>query len=201
MQRLSPGVWARKGIAMGLLFVCCLGLQLAAPAIAQSTFGAILGTVRDTNGALVQGAQVTLVNTGTTAVHSAVTDTNGGYAFKNIDVGAYKLTISASGFQTASLPEIALTARETRRADAALKIGGGIETVEVVDNLTPVITTEVSNLAETKVGDELVSLPVAIHSRSAGSTSPISTLTTEAGVQTDDSGNLAVHGGTAQRND
>jgi hypothetical protein len=53
-----------------------------------------------------------------------------------------------------------------------------------------VITTDVSNLAETKIGDELVELPVAIYSRSTGSTSPISTLTTEAGVQTDDSGNL-----------
>ena len=61
----------------------------------------------------------------------------------------------------------------------------------------PVITTDVSNLAETKVGDELVELPVAIYSRSAGSTSPISTLTTEAGVQTDDGGNLAVLGTTA----
>jgi Carboxypeptidase regulatory-like domain len=188
-------VW--KGFAMRLLLVCCLGFQLAAPAFAQSTFGAILGTVRDSNGALVQGAQVTLVNTGTTATHTAVTDTSGSYSFKNIDVGAYKLTISASGFQTQSLPEIALTARETRRADASLKIGGGIETVEVVDNFTPVITTEVSSLAETKVGDELVSLPVAIYSRSTGSTSPISTLTTEAGVQTDDSGNLAVLGTTA----
>ena len=65
------------------------------------------------------------------------------------------------------------------------------------DNYEPVITTEVSNVAETKLGDELVELPVAIYSRSTGSTSPISTLTTEAGVQTDDSGNLDVMGTTA----
>jgi hypothetical protein len=183
---------------MRLVFICCVGLILTAfPALGQSTYGAILGTVRDSNGALVQGAQITLVNTGTTAAHTAVTDSNGNYAFKNIDVGAYKLTISATGFQAESLPEISLTARETRRADADLKIGGGTETVEVVDSFTPVITTEVSNLAETKVGDELVNLPVAIYSRSTGSTSPISTLTTEAGVQTDDSGNLAVLGTTA----
>ena len=59
------------------------------------------------------------------------------------------------------------------------------------------ITTDVSSLAETKIGDELVEFPVAIYSRSTGSTSPISTLTTEAGVQTDDSGELAVAGTTA----
>ena len=47
------------------------------------------------------------------------------------------------------------------------------------------------------MGEELTQLPIAIYSRSTGSTSPISTLTTEAGVQTDDSGNLAVMGTTA----
>ena len=40
----------------------------------------------------------------------------------------------------------------------------------------------------------LVNLPVAVYSRSTGSTSPIDTLTTEAGVQTDDSGDLEVMG-------
>jgi hypothetical protein len=125
------------------------------------------------------------------------TDEQGNYAFKNIDVGRYELTIAAPGFQTASLPEILLTAREARRMDATLSLGAETQTVIVIDNPVPVITTDVSNLAETKVGDELVELPVAIYSRSTGSTSPISTLTTEAGVQTDDSGNLAVMGATA----
>ena len=79
-----------------------------------------------------------------------------------------------------------------------LKLTGETQTVVVFDDsAAPVINTEVSNVAETKVGDELVELPVAIYSRSTGSTSPISTLTTEAGVQTDDSGNLAVLGTTA----
>ena len=96
-----------------------------------------------------------------------------------------------------SLPEILLTARETRRMDATLKPGATTQTVVVNDDPAPVITTDVSNLAETKVGDELVELPVAIYSRSTGSTSPISTLTTEAGVETDDGGNLDVAGTTA----
>ena len=165
--------------------------------LAQSTFGEILGTVRDSSGAVVQGAQVTLANTGTTATRAAVTDANGSYAFKNIDVGAYTLTITAPGFEKESLPAISLTARETRRMDATLKPGAETQTVVVLEDAAPVITTDVSSLAETKIGDELVELPVAIYSRSTGSTSPISTLTTEAGVQTDDSGNLAVDGTTA----
>jgi hypothetical protein len=178
--------------------VTCFLLALAAvPGLAQSTFGEILGTVRDSSGAVVEGAQVTLANTGTTANRTLVTDANGSYAFKNIDVATYTLTITAPGFEKESLPAIALTARETRRMDATLKPGAESQTVVVMEESAPVITTDVSNLAETKSGDELVELPVAIYSRSTGSTSPISTLTTEAGVQTDDSGNLAVDGTTA----
>ena len=56
------------------------------------------------------------------------------------------------------------------------------------------VQTEVSNVAETKVGRELIDLPVAIASRASGSTSPITTLTTQPGVQTDASGNISVAG-------
>jgi hypothetical protein len=164
---------------------------------AQSTYGTILGTVRDSSGAVVAGAQVTLIDEGTAVRRTLLTDNTGGYAFKNVEVGRYSLTFTQTGFEKESLPAISLTARETRRADVVLKPGAETQTVVVADNAVPVITTDVSNLAETKIGDELVNLPVAIYSRSAGSTSPISTLTTESGVQTDDSGNLAVMGTTA----
>ncbi|HXR39407.1 MAG TPA: TonB-dependent receptor [Terracidiphilus sp.] len=197
MRGFCSPVRCRRRVVPRLLLAFCLAALAACPLLAQSTFGEILGTVRDSSGAVVQGAQVTLANTGTTARRTAVTDANGSYAFKNIDVGAYTLTITAPGFEKESLPAISLTARETRRMDATLKPGAETQTVVVIEDAEPVITTDVSSLAETKIGDELVELPVAIYSRSTGSTSPISTLTTEAGVQTDDSGNLAVDGTTA----
>jgi hypothetical protein len=187
----------RGQIASRLLLVCCLVILAAGRLLAQSTFGTILGTVHDSSGALVPGARVTLVDIGTMAVRTMATDASGNYAFKNIDVGKYELTFTAPGFEKESQPEIELTARETRRMDATLKPGSETQTVIVIDTAAPVITTDVSSLAETKIGDELVELPVAIYSRSTGSTSPVSTLTTEAGVQTDDGGNLAVMGTTA----
>ena len=122
--------------------------------------------------------------------------TSGNFVFSNIDVGTYSVTVTAGSFEKYTQSGIALTARESRHIDVALQLGAESQTVTVQASLENVITTEVSNLAETKTGDELVELPVAIYSRSAGSTSPISTLTTEAGVQTDDSGNLVVMGTT-----
>ena len=57
--------------------------------------------------------------------------------------------------------------------------------MEVQATDVPDIQTDTSNIAETKTGRELIDLPVAIATRAAGSTSPISTLTTQPGVQTD----------------
>ncbi|WP_263372834.1 TonB-dependent receptor [Granulicella aggregans] len=162
----------------------------------QSTFGTILGTVKDSTGAVVPGAMILLTNQGTTSTRTATSDSGGEFTLSNIEIGSYSLSISAPGFEKYSLPEIAINARESRRIEAALKLGSETQTVTVEETAQNVITTEVSNLAETKLGTELVSLPVAIYSRSTGSTSPIDTLTTEAGVQTDDSGNLDIMGAT-----
>lgn len=194
MKNLTHFVLSRGRFAWRLFLVCGLAAMAAGALRAQSTFGSILGLVRDASGAVVEGAQVMLVNTGTQAAQMVTTDASGNYAFRNVDVGTYKLTITAQGFATVSLPQISLAARETRRLDAILKPGQRTDTVEVREDAEPVVTTDVSNLAETKLGDELVNLPVAVYSRSTGSTSPISTLTTESGVQTDDSGNLTVMG-------
>jgi hypothetical protein len=177
-------------------FVVALLIAVAAPSRAQSTFGSIVGTVRDASGAVIPGATVIATNKGTNAARTATSDGSGDFTLSNIDIGVYSVTITATGFEKYSLSEIAITAREARHIDATLKLGSESQTVEVQETAQNVITTEVSNLSETKLGTELVSLPVAIYSRSTGSTSPIDTLTTEAGVQTDDSGDLVIAGAT-----
>ena len=111
MDDLKSPEWFRERLAWKFLVLLLLAALFAAPLGAQSTFGSILGTVHDSTGAVVEGAQVTLINTGTSAAHTAVTDSAGSYSFKNIDVGSYQLTFAATGFETESLPAIELTAR------------------------------------------------------------------------------------------
>jgi hypothetical protein len=56
------------------------------------------------------------------------------------------------------------------------------------------ISAEVSNIAETKLGRELIDLPVALGSRASGSTSAFSTLTTQPGVEIDNNGQISIVG-------
>jgi hypothetical protein len=177
------------------LLLLVLALQ-PRPVSAQSTFGSILGTVTDASGSLIPGAKVTLVNTGTAAARTVITSKSGEYSFVNIDYGKYQVTVEAAGFETARFDGLDLQAREVKRVDAKLTVGAATQTVTVQDAAAGVITTDVSNLSETKTGLELTRLPVAVYSRSTGSTSPIDTLSTEPGVQVDDSNNLVIDGTT-----
>jgi len=166
------------------------------PVAAQSTFGSIVGTVTDVSGAVVSGASVELINLGTGFERKASTKNDGSYAFFNLEAGTYKISVSQTGFATVNVTDVVLQARETRRVDASLRVSTAAETVNVEGTDVGVITTDAPNVVSTRTGEELVDLPVAIYSRANGSTSPISTLTTQPGVQTD--GNSLVIAGTTQ---
>ena len=119
MHRFPLPASVRGTFVCRFVLACCLAVLAASPLMAQSTFGAILGTVRDSSGAVIVGAQVTLVNAGTTAKRTVATDASGNFAFKNIDAGNYNLDFTSPGFEKESVAGIMLTARETRRADAS----------------------------------------------------------------------------------
>jgi Carboxypeptidase regulatory-like domain/TonB dependent receptor len=175
-----------------LVLTSCL---FTSAAVAQSTFGSIVGTVKDQSGSMVPGATVTLVNSGSSATKTVTTSASGNYEFLNLDAGNYQVSVAASGFKDVVFDHLVLQARDTQRIDATMVVGSAAQTVEV-QAAGDVITTETSSLASTKTGHELVDLPVAVYSRSNGSTSPILTLTTEPGVQVDDNSNLVIAGTT-----
>src|SRR5215475_14306829 len=88
-----------------LLFTRSLSLH------AQSTQGAILGTVRDSSGAIVPNATVTATNIDTSVSRTDTTDASGNYQLLNLSAGRYKVEITASGFDTTVIDNLLLVAR------------------------------------------------------------------------------------------
>jgi len=171
-----------------------IGSYFCTGALAQSTYGTMLGTLKDPQGSVVAAGKVVLTDKGKGTARTEVSNENGDYRFNNIDPGTYELTVEVAGFEGIHFADLVLLASETKRVDAVLTVGSVAQSVLVDSGAAAVINTDVSNLAETKTGLELTELPVAITSRSQGSTSPMSTLTTQPGVQTDSSGNLSIMG-------
>lgn len=184
-MRLEKVVITSASYLLALWAVC------VNPALAQSTFSTLVGTATDPQSAVVAGATVTVTNKGTTAVRATTTDSAGNYIVPNLDFGEYTVTIEAKGFRKVTFQSVGLRARETVRLDAQLEVAGtAAETVTITAGSG--ITTEVPTIASTKSSRELLELPVPF--RASGTTSPISTLTTQPGVQIDNSGSLSLAG-------
>jgi hypothetical protein len=112
----------------------------------------------------------------------------------NLEPGDYEITMEAPGFQKLARQNLQLLSRQTVRVDGAMALATQAQAVEVAVQAEAPINTEVSNIAETKLGRELIDLPVALGSRAQGSTSAFSTLTTQPGVEIDNNNNISIAG-------
>src|ERR1043166_133858 len=115
----------------GTLVVFVL-LLLPLSALAQTTVSTIEGTIKDAQGSVVSGAQLTLKSPALGIERTATSDANGFYRITALPAGNYSLTISHSGFSTRSFNEMELTVNRTLTLDIPLEVGAVQEQVDVV---------------------------------------------------------------------
>src|ERR1051325_6217641 len=123
--------------------VCCF--LLALPLAAQKITGDISGTVTDTSGAVVKGATVRAVNTGTSETRNAITSDAGFYRILELPPGNYKVTATLQGFKTSTRDAQVAIALVTT-ADFQLQIGQVSETVQV-EEAAPLVDTSENRLS------------------------------------------------------
>src|ERR1700757_4009708 len=92
-----------------LLVVVLLFLFLITPAHAQTFRGAINGTVTDPSGAVVPGAHVKATNKATSIESNSETTSDGQFAFQDLAIGTYTVTVTASGFPTVTVDNVQVT--------------------------------------------------------------------------------------------
>ncbi len=109
-------------------------------AMAQDVTASITGVVHDASGAVVPGATVRALNTGTNAEFTATTNTEGQYTIRAMPVGEYKLSVEATGFRRNETSGIRLQVNDVARVDPTLDVGGTTETVTVSTQVVSVDT-------------------------------------------------------------
>lgn len=115
-----------------MLFVLLAASLVCTSAFAQETTGSIAGVVKDPSGAVVPGAKVTLVNMDTKAVVRTVTSGGSGdFAFPQIPVGHYSVTVEAPSFKKFEEAGINLNVSDRLSVTATLQIGAPMEVVHV----------------------------------------------------------------------
>lgn len=142
-----------------LTLLITMFLFFVSQATGQTTFGSITGVVTDPSGAVVPGVTVSVTNEGTGLERKVVTSSGGVFNVPNLDVGTYRVTVTAPGFATYERSGLVLSSNQVLNIDASLKLET-TATVTEVQAATPAISTETSALTNVKSNHVLQQLPL-----------------------------------------
>ncbi len=138
-MRAAANAYARGGFVLKLALPVILAVSIS---FGQTGGGATLvGTVKDSTGAVVASAKVSVVNTGTAFLSETTTAADGGYYVPYLAAGSYKITVEAAGFKRFVRDGITLRPGEVPRVDIALELGAVTESIAVTAEL-PALNTE-----------------------------------------------------------
>jgi hypothetical protein len=108
---------------------------------AQGSTGILVGTVLDATNAAVPNAKVEAKNLETGVVSPTTANGEGQYRIANLVAGKYSITGSATGFEAASLQNIAVDANKTATVNITLTIGTVSTTLDVTGTAAVIDTT------------------------------------------------------------
>ncbi|MGH8865197.1 MAG: TonB-dependent receptor, partial [Burkholderiales bacterium] len=121
--------------------------------------GAILGTLTDSNGAVMPKAAVVVQNQGTGASYTLSTDETGNFIASALSVGVYRVTASAAGFKTRVVENLRLQVSDRLRLAITLEPGEVTEKVTVTTE-APIIDTASTTLGGVVTSQQVENLPI-----------------------------------------
>src|SRR5882672_2946629 len=129
---------------------------------AQTNRASITGTVTDSAGAVVSGADVTATNLGTNVPTKTLSNQDGVYVIPNLFPGQYSIEFKREGFQTLRRPAIALESTQVAQVNAELRVGSVTDTITVTAD-APILDQERPSIGTNMKGSVVTDLPLSIY--------------------------------------
>src|SRR2546423_7296171 len=126
---------------------------------AAETTATLGGTVKDSSGAVVTGATVTLTEASTNTSRTQQTNPDGAYLFTLVPVGRYQVAVESSGFRKYVQSGITLEVNQNARLDVTLRPGAAEQVVEVNANVAQVDTVS-ATLGSVETARRIQDLPL-----------------------------------------
>ena len=149
---------SKKFIALALQ-LGIIALAFSGWVHAQTTSGLITGTITDSSGAVMPGAQVQLTSQATGVQRNAVTDGNGYYSVPELQPGVYDVSVSKDGFASQKLPNVHLEVNQSEALNFKMSVTASTQTVQVNADIQQINTTSATR-AEVVGHTAIVELPL-----------------------------------------
>jgi len=149
-------VWV-LGCMRRLLPISLLGLISLAPLFAQSTLASLTGRITDPRKAVISGATVTVINTGTGMHYEGETNGTGEYYVPDLPPGRYRIEVEKLGFKAVIQSGIILHVQDALEVNFEMTLGSASESVTVAGE-SPLLDTEsftVGTVVEQRKANEL----------------------------------------------
>ena len=155
---MKRGVGSVRVCGLILALISLFGLGVAA-AFGQAIDGSVVGTVVDTQGAAIVGAEVSATNIATNVGATGKTSGSGEYRFDHLLAGTYKITVKMTGFKMTT-ENVVISLNQTVTRNVTLTPGAATETVEV-SGVPPVLDTTTAQLQSTYESKVIADSPLA----------------------------------------
>jgi hypothetical protein len=144
--------WSRiAAVAAVLAFVTAVGWAQVS--------GSIKGTVKDTSGAIVPDAAITVKHTETGLSRNATTDAGGNYVLAALPVGQYEVTAEKAGFKQTIRQGVHLVVGQQLVLDLALEIGA-VEQQVTITAEAPLVNTTLSSTSGLVTEQQVKDMPL-----------------------------------------
>ena len=157
-RKTNAGLWPLSRVALGLISVALFGL-MAIQLNAQVAGARIAGTVTDSTGAVIVGAQLTIKNMADGFTRELVSNRSGFYSTPNLSPGPYSVTASAKGFKSEVRSGITLMVGADVEINLTMTIGNASESIQVQGE-PPAIETNDATLGAVVNGQTIRELPL-----------------------------------------
>ena len=118
----------------------------------------VTGTVRDSSGASVANAQVTVSAADRGINRETTTNGDGEYSVAALPPGSYNIVVTAQGFKKFQAKDVVLRVAQKARVDVPLQVGAATTEVTVLGADVAQVETQSSDLTGTVTGKEITQL-------------------------------------------
>ncbi len=147
-------------ITWHLLVVLATTIGCSVTLNAQTVTGTLQGTISDSRGAVVPGAELIVRNLETGQERNLKANSDGSYTATYVPIGKYEIKVSAPGFSTATQQGVEVSLNQTRVVDITLAPGGVAETVLVTEEAAPINTAN-AEITGSLTSQEILDKPTA----------------------------------------